>query len=106
MAFEIPDACNLPTMQRPIRLAEFDELLTGSVRTYGRDSPTRLTLRLHRDARLEETVRDLAAREAQCCSFFGFTIAADGSDVVLGIEVPPQHASILDALQARSEAIA
>ncbi|CAM3769704.1 hypothetical protein OCAE111667_25425 [Occultella aeris] len=106
MAFEIPDACTLPTAERPVRLAEFDELLTGPVRSADRESPTRLTLRLHSsDDDLEEITRDLAAREAQCCSFFGFTVAADGSDVVLGIEVPPQHTSILDSLQARSGVI-
>jgi len=106
MAFEIPDACTLPTAERPIRLAEFDELLSGSVRSAERDSSTHLTLRLHGDTDLEAVTRDLAAREAECCSFFEFTIAPDGGDVVLGIAVPPRHSSILDSLQARSGAVA
>ena len=106
MTFEIPDACTLPTGTRPIRLAEFDELLTGTMRGAHRDSPEHLTLRLHRDEALEAVTRDLAAREAECCSFFDFTITADGGDVVLGIGVRAQHASILDSLQVRSGAIA
>ncbi|MBT2517178.1 hypothetical protein J7E29_07010 [Streptomyces sp. ISL-90] len=106
MAFEIPDACTLPTAERPIRLVEFDELLTDSVRSAERDSATHLTMRLQRDEDLEAVTRDFAAREAECCSFFDFTITADGNDIVLRIGVPPQHASILDSLQARSAAIA
>jgi hypothetical protein len=106
MSFEIPDACTLPTSARPIRLAEFDELLTHSVRSAERDSATHLTLRLHRGKNLESVTRDLAAREAECCSFFDFTVTPDGPDVVLEVGVPPQHSSILDSLQARARAIA
>lgn len=102
MAFEIPEACTLPTAERPIRLAEFDRLLIGSARSSTRDSATRLILRLQGEDTLEAITRDLAARETECCSFFDFTVAADDDDVVLGIIVPPQHTAILDSLQARS----
>ena len=105
MAFDIPDACRLPTAERPIRLAEFDALLTDSLRGVDRDSPTHLTLHLHGHEDIEAVTRDLAAREAECCSFFDFTVAGDGRNAVLGIGVPLQHASILDSLQARSRAL-
>lgn len=106
MTFEIPGACTLPTVERPIRLAEFDELLTVAVRSAERDSSTHLTLLLHRDEELEAVARDLAAREAECCSFFELTVTANRDDIVLGIGVPPQHAPILDSLQARRGAMA
>ena len=51
-----------------------------------------LTLHLTGSAGLTDRVRDLAARETECCSFFKFTTtgqsAADGESVVLDIEVP------------------
>jgi hypothetical protein len=105
MAFEIPDACTLPTAERLIRLREFDELLADSVRRAGRDSPTHLTLHLRGDENLEALTRDLAAREAQCCSFFEFNVAVEGDEVELGIGVPPQYSSVLDSLQERSGAL-
>lgn len=105
MAFDIPQACTLPTAERPIRLAEFDDLLTRSVRSAKRDSATHLTLRLRGDEHLEAVTRDLAARESMCCSFFEFTVAADGDGVELGIGVPAQHATILDSLHTRSGAV-
>jgi hypothetical protein len=54
MSSDIPHACTLPAAERPIRVAELDEL----------------------------------------------------PGIVLGIGVPPRHASILDSLQARAGAIA
>ena len=32
MAFEVPDACTLPTAGQPVRPARFDELFTTAVR--------------------------------------------------------------------------
>jgi hypothetical protein len=44
-----PDACTLPTTERPLRLAEFDDLFTARLRS-DRPAPTRLDLVLPRDA--------------------------------------------------------
>jgi hypothetical protein len=87
-------------------MAAFEELLTDSVRGAVRDSATHLTIRLQRYADLEAATRVLAARETECCPFFDFTVTPDGPGVVLGVGAPPQHASILDSLQARAGAIA
>jgi hypothetical protein len=102
MAFDIPQACTLPSAEQPIRLREFDELLASTVRSTKRDSATHLTFRLRGDDDLEAVARDLTAREAECCSFFDFSIGVEAGEVVLGIGVPEQHASILDSLQART----
>lgn len=63
-----PDACTLPTAERPLRLAEFDDLFTG-LTSLDRLSPVHVRMRLVGAAGLEATVGDLTAREAECCSF-------------------------------------
>jgi hypothetical protein len=100
-----PDACTLPEAQQPLRVAEFDELFAGSLLSATRPAATRLHLRLAGPTGLEDTVRDLAARESECCSFFTFTTtAAAPGDVTLDIEVSAEHADVLDALVARATA--
>ncbi len=102
MAFDIPTACTLPTAERPIRLKEFDDLLATAARRAERRSPTSLIVHLAGPDRLEATVRDLAARESECCSFFAFEVHRTDDGVVLAITVPPQHSEILDALEAKA----
>ncbi|MET8131832.1 MerR family transcriptional regulator [Streptomyces sp. NPDC005251] len=49
---------------------------------------------------VEGRVRDLAARESGCCSFFTFTFTvtpATGGDVHLDVEVDPPHEGVLEA---------
>jgi hypothetical protein len=96
------DACTLPTAERPLRQAEFDDLFARTV-SVDRLSPQHLRLHLHGNADLESVVRDLADREAQCCSFFTFTVSpAAPGQVTLDIEVPPARAEILDGLAMRA----
>ncbi|TDC49245.1 hypothetical protein E1212_18780 [Jiangella ureilytica] len=92
----VPDACTLPTADRPLRLAEFATLFRTSARAVGRVSPTRLRLRLDDDPAVTATARDLAARESACCAFFTFTFG-DGGE--LTVDVPPAHAAVLDGLE-------
>jgi hypothetical protein len=96
-----PDACTLPTAQRPLRVAEFDDVFTA-VRRSQRPQPTRLDLVLPRA--VESAGRDLARRESECCSFFTFEFESRGDDVVMHIGVAPEHVEVLDALQARTTA--
>ena len=96
-----PDACTLPRAERPLRVAEFDDLFTFVVRAERRE-PQRLDLVLRRI--VEAPARDLARREGECCSFITFefeSIGDDSDDVVMRIGVPPQHVEVLDALEAR-----
>jgi hypothetical protein len=92
----IPDACTLPTVEQPLRVAEFGELFATSVRSRQRMSPTRLRLVL--DPAGEARARDLCARESQCCSFFTFTFGVDERGVSLDVDVPPQQIAVLDAI--------
>lgn len=94
-----PEACTLPTADRPLRIAEFDDLFTFVVRAERR-AATLLDLVLRRI--VEDVARDLARRESQCCEFFTFHFEAAGDDVVMHIGVPPRHVDVLDALEARA----
>jgi hypothetical protein len=93
-------SCTLPLLDRPLRLAEFDELFATGLRAQERLSPTALRWRLRPAA--ESTARELTARERQCCSFFSFTIIRNGDVVQLDITVPPMYVDVLDALAQRA----
>jgi hypothetical protein len=93
-----PDACKLPTEERPLRVAEFNDLFAFVVHAERRE-PQRLDVVLRRI--VEAPARDLARRESECCSFFTFDFEPAGNEVVMHIAVPPEHFAVLDALEAR-----
>jgi hypothetical protein len=93
-----PDACTLPTAERPLRVAEFDELLSKTLQC-ARPRPTLLELVI--PGHDEAAARDLAARETECCAFFSFDFEPVGDDVVMHIGVPASRIDVLDALEAR-----
>jgi hypothetical protein len=93
-----PDACTLPTAERPLRVAEFDELF-AFVSHAERRGPQLLDLVLPRD--VETDARDLARRETECCSFLSFDFESVGDDVVMHIGVSPNQVDVLDAIEAR-----
>ncbi|QLQ35600.1 hypothetical protein [Micromonospora robiginosa] len=96
-----PDACTLPTADRPLRLAEFDGLFHDAVRRIDRVSTRHLRLRL--DGAAEPAARDLIVRESACCSFFTFHLTRAAGDVLmLDIRVPPARVDVLDALAERA----
>jgi hypothetical protein len=92
----VPDACTLPTAEQPLRLVEFDALFRASLRAVERVGPTHLRLRF--DGGAEPAVRDLAARESACCSFFEFGIRSQADEVVVDVRVPASRALTLVAL--------
>ena len=98
----VPEACTLPTAERPLRLTEFDDLFATALHGQQRLSATRLRWRL--DPAAESAARDLTARETECCSFFSFTVAAADGAVQVDVEVPAAHVDVLDALAARAAA--
>lgn len=98
----IPSACTLPSVKRPLRLAEFDELFSQALNAQTRVSPQLLRWSLKPNA--EASVRDLTARETQCCSFFTFTFTSDGDALQLAVGVPRERIEVLDALAQRAAA--
>ena len=109
MSFVVPDACTLPTVEQPVRLNEFDDLFAAAVRRVETLSPTHARLALTGGAGLAARVRDLTARETECCSFFTFTVtpepADDGAAVTLDIEVPARYAEVLASLAQRASTV-
>ena len=93
--------CTLPTAERPLRLAELDDLFATHVTRVTWDDAG-LRLRLSGEEGLRERVLDLTAREARCCSFFTFTVDGTPTDVTLHVTVPAARRGILDALAARA----
>jgi hypothetical protein len=96
------EGCTLPTVDRPLRLAEFDDLFSTALTAQTRLSAT--VVRWSLDSRAEAVARDLAARETQCCSFFTFTFTSDGDSVQMDVRVPAVQTEVLDALAARAAA--
>jgi hypothetical protein len=102
------EACSLPTVEQPLRVAEFDALFRRHLSRVERQRPTQAAILLSGRVGLLERVRDLAARESDCCSFFTFTTTsvADGDErehVRLEIDVPCARADVLVALVGRAE---
>jgi hypothetical protein len=98
-----PEACTLPTPERHLRLAEFDELFATALRRQERPGPVRLRWEL--DPARESRARDLADRETECCSFLAFTFTSTTDSLLLDVQVPPTRVDVLDALAARAAAV-
>ena len=99
------EACTMPTVERPLRVAEFDALFADAVRAVERtDDGVRLLL--GGETGLVDRVRDLTDRETSCCSFFTFGIAGTDDALTLDIAVPPARREILEALADRAAELA
>jgi hypothetical protein len=110
VSFVVPDACTLPTAERPLRLAEFDRLVAGAVRAVEPIGETHARFELAGPPGLAATVRDLTARESECCSFFAFTVtgqpATENTETVtLDVEVPARYADVLASLAGRAATV-
>jgi hypothetical protein len=95
----VPAECTLPTVEQPVRLAEFDEFFRTSVQRSTRTRTTVLDLVISPES--EASARNLAEREAGCCSFFHFDFEPTEDGLVMRIGVREDHVDVLDALQAR-----
>ncbi|MFI0408341.1 hypothetical protein [Actinomadura sp. 3N508] len=100
-----PQACSLPTAERPLRVAEFDALFADAVTTVQPEGPGRVRLELRADPLVAGRAAELAARETGCCSFFTFTLTATGGALALQVGVDERHVEVLDALAARATRI-
>jgi hypothetical protein len=98
------DACTLPTVERSLRLAEFDDLFATGVRSVARVGRTRSRLELEPDPAVAARAADLVVRETGCCGFFTFTLTATEGRVRLEVAVPDSQVDVLDALTDRAAA--
>jgi hypothetical protein len=99
----VPESCTLPTVERPLRVAGFDAVFAVAVRPAERVGPTLLRMHLPAGDGTVSTVRDLAARETGCCSFFSFEVRPLSAETQLEVRVPESRTAVLDAMQRRAE---
>ena len=97
------DACTLPTAQRPLRVAEFEQLFASSLIGLDRLEPGWLRLRLDPGGDAERRARELVALESECCSFFDFDVHREAGEVVLDVRVPQNQVPVLDGLGRQAE---
>jgi hypothetical protein len=97
----VPESCTLPTVEQPLRIAEFDALFATATGPPERLGPTRLRLHLPGGQDNAARARDLIARETGCCSFFSFDLRPSVTAMELYVEVPKAQIAVLDAMQRR-----
>ena len=89
----VPEACTLPTAERPLRRAEFDDLLATALRDQQRLSSTLLRWRL--DPAAEPTLRDLIGTdllgEAQLSAVSWVPIVADHLRQITSVDALLAH---------------
>src|SRR3954452_18808931 len=74
------------------RVDEYGRLFAAAL--VGRErTTTGIRFRFRGDPRVEEWVRDLAARERTCCAFFTFAISRAGDEVHWDASVPDDDAA-------------
>jgi hypothetical protein len=99
----VPEACTLPTADRPLRVAEFDDLFAVAARPAERLDRSRLRIHLPAGAETVSTARELIARETECCSFFSFDVRALPEETELEVRVPEPQTPVLDTMVQRAE---
>ena len=102
----VPAACTLPTVEQPLRAKEFDDLFRDATTAVERIDAKRARLVLRPEPALAARAADLAVRETQCCSFFGFALSATGGELTMDITSPAGQVAVLDALVDRARAAA
>lgn len=98
-------ACTLPTVERPVRQAEFDGLFKD-VLDVERVPPHEARLRLRRDAEVIGRAAVLAAQETACCSFFTFGLSIGTDAAVMTVTVVDGHEQVLAAFVDRAKQVA
>ena len=94
-----PVVCTLEEEARPVREAEFRDLLSESLIASERIERG-LRLRFRADEGVEDKVRDLARREKECCAFFEFHVVCEGDRVRLDWRGPEGAQELFDVVQA------
>jgi hypothetical protein len=100
----VPESCTLPTVEQPLRVAEFDHLFATAVGPAERLGPTGLRIPLPVGDEVVSTARELVDRETGCCSFFSFDVRPSSAGTELEVRVPESQTAVLDAMQQRVEA--
>lgn len=100
----VPAACTLPTVEQPLRRAEFDDLFTKDVLRVAQTSSREVRFELRAEPDVAGRAASLAARETACCSFFTFDLTVSDGRVAMLVSTAPDHEPVLAALAARAHA--
>lgn len=99
----VSESCTLPTVEQPLRRAEFDELFAEDAVRVAQQSPQQIRIELRADPPAAARAAALAVKETGCCSFFSFDLAITDGRVVLTVSTARAHEAVLAALGARAE---
>lgn len=104
VAIDLPLAsCTLPTIDQPLRAAEFNDMFGRDVENVDQTSSREVRIDLHPDPDVAARAASLAARETGCCSFFTFDLWIAEGEVALIISVEPGYEPVLAALTTRAQ---
>ena len=92
-------SCTLPSVERPLRIAEFEHLLSKATATAAVDATT-ATFSFAPEALTAAAAAELASREVECCSFFSFRLDIGAERLELTVQAPRGHEPLVAALQA------
>ena len=99
----VPVSCTLPTVEQPLRVAEFDRLFATAVRPAERTDRTVLLVHLPAGDGTASVATELVARETGCCSFFTFEVRPLRGETELVVRVPESQTAVLEAMAQRAE---
>jgi hypothetical protein len=85
---DLPVACSLGPDAGPARLRRWQRLADAARPVARRDGP-RLEVRYEPGPGVREELEALAAAEAECCSFVGWSVTQDGDVPVLQVTADP-----------------
>jgi hypothetical protein len=91
--------CSLDAAGMADRMAEFEHLFASALLSQRRE-PGQLRLEFALAREEQAAVRDLFAREAECCTFFSFGIERDAEALVVTMAVPEAAQPLLDEFEA------
>lgn len=101
----IPSSCTLPTMEQPLRRAEFAALFADGALEVEQTPSSEIVVTLKPEAEVAARAARLATAETGCCSFFTFRFTISPGRVDMIISAEPDHADILVALATRATSL-
>lgn len=91
--------CTLPSRELPERLAAW-HAVAGRAMAYDR-TERGVRLMLPAEAALCDRVEELVRLEAECCTFFTFSVTRHGTTLVLDVSAPQEARTMIDELLGR-----
>lgn len=91
-------SCTLDEGQAHERQSAWHQLAADALKSRERTDDGTVVLRFDGDEETEARVRELAALEQRCCSFFDLPVTRDGDEVVLRATAPDTHSDYLELL--------